>query len=162
GSYLLQVDYQEDRAAESEPPATVDVNDTLDTADRGLLDGNDVYVFGDHQSPDDVDIYAITVPAGARIRAEVVEGNRASETCESLDVDSRLTLFNEAGLQIVDDDDAGRGFCSMIDGSGAAPLDPAARNISTSDQIYYLMVRRSNFAVGTQQQFVYRLQVSFR
>ena len=51
------------------------------------------------------------------------------ETCEAAGgIDSRLTLFNQNGVQIDDDDDSGRGLCSLIDGTGATPLDPAARN----------------------------------
>ena len=102
------------------------------------------------------------MPPGALIRAEVVEGDRAAETCESFGIDSRLTLFDQSGLQLADDDDDGRGYCSTIDGSGATPLDAAARNSSASVQTYYLMVRRSTFASTTQGAFVYRLQVTLR
>ena len=87
---------------------TTGVNDTIATAEPHLLNGNNVYVFGDHLAVDDVDVYAITVPTGARIRAEIVEGDRVAETCESNGVDSLLTLFDQAGVQLVDDDDEGR------------------------------------------------------
>ncbi|HWO17625.1 MAG TPA: DUF4215 domain-containing protein, partial [Kofleriaceae bacterium] len=160
-SYLLQVDYQTNLGAEPEGSNVTGVNDTPATADRNLLGGDNVYVFGNHLDTEDVDVYAITVPGLARIRAEVVEGNRAMETCESLGVDSRLTLFDQNGVQMVDDDDGGRPYCSMIDGSGAVPLDPGAKNVTTSPQTYYLMVRRSDLAVGGEQTFSYRLQVSF-
>jgi hypothetical protein len=109
----------------------------------------------------DADVYSITVPAGARIRAELFEGG--SETCEGLGIDSRLTLLDEAGVQLVDDDDDGRGYCSMIDGTGAVPLDAAARNATATMKTYYLMVRASTFSqTGPDGQFAYRLQLTVR
>ncbi len=162
-SYFLEVQYQEDRGAESEPSATTGVNDTTATADTNLLAGSsNVFVFGDHLAVDDADVYAITVPAGARIRAEAVEGDRTAETCESNGVDTRLTLFDQNGNQLVEDDDEGRGFCSIIDGTGLAPIDPLARNATATPQTYYIMVRRSTFAAGGEQTFLYRLQVQLR
>jgi len=161
-SYYLQVTYQADRGVELEPASTSGINDTIMTASANLASTNHAFVYGDHQSPDDTDVYAIDVPAGTRIRAELIEGDRATESCESNTIDSRLTLFDQNGTQLVEDDDDGRGFCSLIDGSGAMPLDPAARNASTVKQRFYLMVRRSALASGNQQLFVYRLAVSFR
>ena len=161
-NYFLDTAYEQSRGTESEPPGTTGANDTIATAEVSLIDGNDVSVGGDHTSMDDVDVFAITVPAGGRIRAETVEGNRAVETCESDGVDTRLTLFDQGGVQLVDDDDHGRGFCSKIDGTGTSPVHPAARNATGSPQTYYLMVRRSDFAAGSQQTFTYRLQVTIR
>jgi cysteine-rich repeat protein len=160
--YVLQVDYQTARGAESEPATATGVNDTPATADRSMLGRDNTFVFGNHLLYDDADVYAITVPPGGRIRAEVVEGDRAAETCESLGIDSRLTLFDQNGVQLVDDDVAGRGYCSLLDGSGTTPLDPAARNASAETQTYYLMVRRSTFASTAGGTFVYRLQVTIR
>jgi len=160
--YVLVADFQASRGAEAEPPMTTGGNDTIATAERVLADGNNVYVFGDHRSLDDLDVYEITVPPGARIRAEVVEGDRAVATCESNNVDSRLTLFDQNGVQLADDDDGGRGFCSQIDGTGPLPFDPAARNNSNTARPYYLMVRRSVASGTVRGLFVYRLQVTFR
>jgi hypothetical protein len=137
-------------------------NDTPATADRSLLDRNNVYAFGNHMSNEDADVFAINVPPGGRIRAEVIEGDRASETCEGNNVDSFLTLFDQNGLLINSDDDTGRGFCSLIDGTGTAPLDPSARNGTADAQTYYLMVTASNLASTSGGQFVYRLQVTIR
>jgi cysteine-rich repeat protein len=159
--YLLQVDFQTSRNKESEPPMTTGFNETIMTADRMLAGGDNVYVFGDHQVLDDIDVYSISVPSGARIRAEVVEGDRTAETCESNGIDSRLSLFDQNGVQIADDDDAGRGFCSLIDGSGTVPLDGTARNTSGAPQTYYLMVQQSTLATTAGGTFVYRLQVTF-
>jgi cysteine-rich repeat protein len=159
--YFLQVDFQTSSGSEAELPNTTGSNETIMTAAGNLVGGDNVYVFGDHQLFDDVDVYKISVPPGARIRAEVIEGNRAVETCESNELDSRVTLFNQNGVQLADDDDSGRGFCSLIDGSGAVPLDSTARNATATVQTYYLMVRRSSAATVTQAAFVYRLQVTF-
>jgi cysteine-rich repeat protein len=162
--YVLQVDYQASRGTEAEAPMTMGSNDTIGTAEQKLVFGNNVYVYGDHQLPDDVDVYQISVPPGARIRAELVEGDRAAETCESLDIDSRLTLFDQNGNQLVDDDDGGRGYCSQIDGTGSQPFDATARNPTATTQQYYVMVRRSTLTTSTSTRaaFVYRLQVTFR
>ena len=121
-----------------------------------------MFVYGDHLQADDIDVYAITVPPRARIRAEIIEGDRLSETCESNGVDSLLTLFDQNGVMIAEDDNDGRGFCSLIDGAGSAPLDAAARNPTDTPQTYYPMLRRSLMATPQQRVFVYRAQVSFR
>jgi hypothetical protein len=54
-------------------------------------------------------------------------------------------------LQLVDDDDDGRGYCSMIDGTGATPQDAAARNATTTMKTYYLMVRASRLREAAGQ-----------
>jgi cysteine-rich repeat protein len=155
GAYLLQIAFQGDTGTETEP------NGTTATASANLA--NETYVFGDHMMIGDVDVYAITVPGNARIRAEVVEGNRQNETCESGNIDSHLILLDETGTQIADDNDSGRGLCSLIDGTGSAPLNPGARNSSpTTPKTYYLVVRASGFATPNGGQFVYRLQVTVR
>lgn len=154
-AYYLDVSYQDDNGAETEP------NETFMTASMTLLNDTEAFALGDHMVNTDADVYAITVPAGARIRAEVIEGD--SETCESNGVDSRLTLLDDAGVQLVDDDDDGRGFCSMIDGTGATPLDATARNAGTTSKTYYLMVRASSFSqTGAAGVFMYRLQLTLR
>jgi len=109
----------------------------------------------------DVDIYAITVPPRTRIRIELIEGDRPVKTCESGEIESRLTLFNQALVQVADDTTSGRGSCSLIDGTGAVPLHSGARNNTTVPQTYYVMVRQSPAAFGDGT-FIYRLQVSFR
>ncbi len=93
----------------------------------------------------------------------MVEGDRAIETCESNNVDSRLTLYDSNGTtQLVDDDDDGRGFCSAIDGTGNTPRDTAARNTGTTPKVVFLQVRASSFATGTEGQFIYKLAVTVR
>ena len=162
GGYFLQVEYQTFGGSDVESPTGIGANDTPATADRSLLDRNDVYAFGNHMSLEDADVFSITVPPGGRIRAETIEGNRAVETCESNGIDSLLTLFDQNGVQIANDDDDGRGFCSLIDGSGTAPRDLGARNPTADTQTYYLMVRASTLASASGGQFIYRLQVTIR
>jgi hypothetical protein len=157
GAYLLQVAFQGNAGTETEP------NATTATASANLASTNESFVFGDHMMIGDADVYAITVPGNARIRAELVEGNRQNETCESGNIDSHLILLDDTGAQIADDNDSGRGLCSLIDGTGSAPLHPAARNSSaTAAKTYYLIVRASGFATPNGGQFVYRLQVTLR
>ncbi|HSK05510.1 MAG TPA: myxococcus cysteine-rich repeat containing protein [Kofleriaceae bacterium] len=159
-SYVLDVSLQEDRGAESEPIGEQGANDTIATASTNLLGGRDVVVFGDHSLETDVDIYAIQVPPRGRIRAEIIEGDRAVETCESNGVDSTLSLLDETGALITSDYDGGRGYCSLLDGTGSTPRNSFARNDSTVARTMYLRVQ----ATGTtaQRQFQYRLQVTLR
>jgi cysteine-rich repeat protein len=154
-AYILDVQFQTDRGSEVEP------NATTATANATLLTFNESYLLGDHMMQTDADVFSITVPAGGRIRAEVIEGN--TETCESLGLDSRLTLFDDTGAELADDDDGSRGYCSLIDGTGASPQYPGARNASTTSKTYYLMVRASTFSqTNADGQFAYRLQVTVR
>ncbi len=151
--YRLQVAFQADAGAEAEP------NQEPAAANNNVSGGNNVFVLGGHQVSTDIDFYAVTVPAGASIRAEVIEGG--AETCESNGVDSRLTLFDAAGTQLVDDDDDGRGYCSAIDGTGATPLDPGAKALAAGT--YYLVARASSLSQsGAAGQFDYRLVVTVR
>ncbi|MDQ3366848.1 MAG: DUF4215 domain-containing protein [Myxococcota bacterium] len=156
GAYLLQVAFQGNGGTETEP------NETTATASTNLANANETFVFGNHLTFGDVDVYAITVPPNGRIRAELVEGDRQAETCESGGLDSRLVLLDNLGAQVAEDNDSGRGFCSLIDGTGTTPLDATARNPSAIAKTYYLMVVASGFATPGGGQFVYRLQVTLR
>jgi len=146
-NYRLQVKLQSDQGAE------VEINDTA--VEANPFPGSNVYIFGGHQVNTDSDFFAITVPAdGMSVVAEIIEGG--AETCESNGIDSRLTLVNTAGTEIANDDDAGRGYCSKIDGSGTAPLHAGAHNLTAGT--YYLHVRASTAAqANANGQFDYRL-----
>ncbi|MFT3771987.1 MAG: pre-peptidase C-terminal domain-containing protein [Minicystis sp.] len=120
-----------------------------------------MYVLGGHLTNSDSDFYAITVPAGASVRAEIIEGG--SETCESNDIDSRLSFYNTANTStpLTEDDDNGRGYCSLLDGTGGTPSNPPAHNLAAGT--YYLQVRASVVSQsGTAGQFDYRLVVTIR
>lgn len=154
--YLLEVRFHADVGPESEP------NDTLATAST-MLDGQaNAAVRGSHANENEADWYRITVPAGASVRAELVEFDRGLETCESNGIDSRITLFDAGGTQLATDDDSGRGFCSLIDGKGAAPKNPTAVNNTGATQTWYLRVDASPGVPVPARQFDYRLAVSIR
>ncbi|MFY0532513.1 DUF4215 domain-containing protein [Nannocystis pusilla] len=155
-SYFLQTAVLSDAGAETEP------NETLAAANVNLQNGSDLLVFGDHAVNTDSDYYRIDVPvAGSSLRLEVIEGDRTVETCESNGVDSRLTLYTAGGVEIANDDDSGRGFCSMIDGTGSAPLHTGAHNLAAGT--YYVQVRASTFSQnGAAGQFIYRLAATVR
>jgi cysteine-rich repeat protein len=146
GSYLFQAKFETDDGSETEP------NDSKATANA--TPGRELVVLGAGVDTD-LDWYAITLPTvGLSVRAEVIEGATGSATtCESLNLDTLLTLYNSAGASLVVDDDDGRGFCSAIDGTGATPFDPGAHNLAAGT--YYLEVE--SFAT-----FPYRLAVTTR
>lgn len=149
-SYSFEVKLQSDAGAEVEP------NEAL--AEATSLTGNtsDFFVFGGHQAEVDSDYYAVNVPAGSSIRAEVIEGN--AEACESNGVDSKLTLYNAAMAQLELDNNTGRGNCSLIDGTGGSPLDVNAHNLPGG--VYYILVNAGG--IGAAAQFDYRLAVTVR
>jgi cysteine-rich repeat protein len=150
--YFVEMSLPADGGAEVEP------NNTQAQADP--FPGTEMFVFGGHQTNTDSDFFAVTVPAGASLRAEVIEGSTA-ETCESLGVDSRLSLYNAGGTLLTEDDDNGRGYCSLIDGTGGTPVNAPAHALAAGT--YYLQVRASAVAQsGAAGQFDYRLVVTIR
>jgi cysteine-rich repeat protein len=151
--YLLQVKVEASAGLEIEP------DDARSTATP--LPGSDVVIGGDHALGTDADFFAITVPAGKSLRAEIVEGD--AETCESGEVDSFLTLFDATGLALGGDDDSGRGFCSRVDGTGATPADAYAHDLAAGT--YYLLVEAAPSAQApgdTTGQFAYQLAITLR
>jgi cysteine-rich repeat protein len=159
--YFLDVVFNASGGNEGEAVNVSGTNNTIATSEGGLVSLVNGWGFGDHTVSTDVDVWAITVPAGKAVRAEIVEGNTA-KTCEALGIDSRLTLYNSAGTQLVDDDDTGRGFCSLIDGTGTSPVNAAAKNTGTTTTTMYLMVRGSSLGSAANLVFQYRLQVTIR
>jgi len=152
-AYVLQATFEASAGAEFEP------NDL--TIKATSIVGADAFARGVHAVSTDADFFALTVPAGKSLRAEVIEGN--TETCESNDIDSLLTLFNESGVELGRDDDSGRGFCSRIDGTGSAPADEYAHDLAAGT--YYLLVEAAEAArdpADTSGQFAYRLAVTLR
>jgi cysteine-rich repeat protein len=149
-SYFLQIHFGTNLGTETEPNET--------QAQANTVSGNDFFVFGDHQLAPDSDYYAITIPPGKSIRAETVEGD-VVETCESNGVDSTVTLFNAAAVSLVVDGDGGRGFCSLIDGTGNAPKNVPAHGLAAGT--YYLQVKGFS-TTGVNSQFNYNLHVTVR
>ncbi|MFS8068614.1 MAG: hypothetical protein ACMG6S_19830, partial [Byssovorax sp.] len=150
-AYLLEVKLETNLGAEVEP------NDGQ--AQATAMPGVDTFIYGDHQIAADIDYYAVTVPALKSIRAELIEGD-LSKTCESNGIDSYLRLFDANAVSLVTDDDAGRGFCSLMDGTGASPLHSGARNLAAGT--YYVQVSKSSLASATGAIFNYRLAVTVR
>lgn len=150
--YVLQAKLMTSKGVEGEP------NENQNFADS--MAGSDVVIEGSHTANTDDDFYMVTVPSVTSLRAEVIEGG--AETCESGGMDSRLMLYDSTGTVLVDDDNDGRGLCSMIDGTGdfAAPdINAAGLNPGT----YFLRVRASsNAQVGPAGQFDYRLAITMR
>ncbi|APR87157.1 Multiple EGF-like-domain protein 3 precursor [Minicystis rosea] len=152
-AYQLQIKYETNNGAKVEP------NGTISTATPVV--GKDFFVYGEHQTGADVDVYEITIPPGLprSLRAEVVEGD-ASETCESFGIDTYLTLYTASGVSLVVDDDDGRGFCSAIDGTGATPRDSGASKLLPGK--YYLELQRSPDYSTPGDIFNYKLAITIR
>ena len=154
-TYRLEVTFLTDLGNEAEG------NDTIGTAT--VTSGNNLVISGDHETSSDTDVFRISVPPGASVRAELIEGNgNLIEACENTSlVDTRLTLSTSSGLYLADDDDDGRGNCSLIDGTGPPPIaavNPLDYGASVLTGDHYLTVR-SFSASGNTSQFDYRLAV---
>ncbi len=150
GAYGLEVDVQVMAGTETEP------NDFQAAANSFTSFTTDFYIQGSHQVALNDDWFAINVPAGWSVKAELIEGS--AETCESGGMDSTMYLHNAAGVQLVYDDDDGRGACSYIDGTGSTPADLGAHNMAAGT--YYLKV--DDYSTGVNAQFDYRLVVTIR
>ncbi len=163
--YFLELTVPVSMGSESEPPATSGVNDTFITASRNMSSTMDGWMSGDHQLEGDTDVFAVTLPPGKGLRAEVIEGDRATETCESRELDSLLTLYDADWNPLVSNDDGGRGYCSRIDGLGGLSTQEAysmARNPGVTPRVMYLRITRSTSGLTTPAQFVYRLLITIR
>ncbi|MFO0592891.1 MAG: DUF4215 domain-containing protein [Polyangiaceae bacterium] len=167
GTYYLQVEktttgaiaaYKLEVKVQSTAGSEVEANNTSATSTG--FPGSDVYIFGSHQLTSDIDVYAIPVPAGKSIRAEIIEGSGA-ETCESNGIASRLYLDSAGGSSLANDSTTGRGNCSLIDGTGASPVKTAAHNLAAGT--YYLRVQAASQGCATDVcKFDYRLVVTVR
>jgi cysteine-rich repeat protein len=150
--YFLEMRLEANAGSENEPNSS--------PAQADALPGVDTYIFGGHQTGTDDDYFAITVPAGKSVRAEIIEGSTA-ETCESDGIDSQLTLYDASALQLANQDDNGRGFCSLIDGTGSSPANAGAHNLAAG--AYYIKVSATNFPFDpADTEFDYRLVVTIR
>ena len=149
--YFIEMALAADGGGEAEPNATL--------AQANPVTGVETFVLAGHQTASDSDYFAVTVPAGKSLRAEVIEGG--AETCESLGVDSRVILYTAAGVKIGEDDDNGRGYCSLIDGTGGSPANPTAHDLTAGT--YYLQVLAGVAPDNTAAaEFDYRLLVTIR
>jgi hypothetical protein len=71
----------------------------------------------------DVDCYNVTVPANASLFVETSDGTPGG--CPEM-ADSIVTVYNAAGMQIAQNDDAPGSLCSRIDGSFGGALNRLA------------------------------------
>lgn len=147
-------------ATGDEPEIATPATDNDVPARATPLPGTSMFVNGGHQAPGDADWYAITLPGLASVRAEVVEGAGATETCESDGVDSALELYRSDGTLLADDDNGGRGRCSLLDGTGSAPRNPGALDLRGGT--YLLKVTAAGEGSGPERSFDYRLAVGIR
>ena len=155
-SYELEVSFPADKGSETEP------NDGVGTANTPLASTSNGYLLGSVSGVSDADYYTLTVPSFAHVRAEVIEGNAATATCDANQMDSELVLYDANGALLVRDDDSGRGFCSLIDGTGTAPKNPSAANTTATTQTFYLLARHSTLLGSGLDAFPYRVQVTIR
>ncbi len=124
--------------------AEVEPNDAPQGA-RAL--GTYVFASGDIHRAGDEDWWAVHVPAGGGLLAEVSDG------AGGCDFDARLEVFDAAGVQIAWDDDDGPGYCPRLDSA----RDPAVRALPGG--VYTLRVRHADARlVGAP----YRLEVRVR
>jgi cysteine-rich repeat protein len=134
--------------AESEP------NDT--TAQSDTLAATSIAALGAVPLASDADYFALTLPAGASLRAEIIEGS--AELCKQSEIDSVLDVYGPNGALLASDGDDGRGLCSLVDGRGASPLDPGLHALAAG--VYTLRVGAGPFASGAGATFPYRLVVT--
>ncbi len=101
--------------------ALLDQNDPL---------GNLVKLNGTIDPAGDVDWYRFIVPAGGDVTLETYNGD--GSTC---DIDTVISLYSQAGTQLVSDDDHGIINCSKI----APDIQPAAANLAEGH--YWVQVK---------------------
>ena len=103
---------------------------------------------------------AITVPDGAMIKAEIIEGDRAVETCESAGIVSRLILYGTDGTtELVNDTTDGRSSCSMIDGRGVSTRVDANASAMVAGTYYLRVGAATPTGTTASGQFIYKLAV---
>jgi cysteine-rich repeat protein len=137
----------------------IEFNNTIGGA-ADEITGPDVVVLGNYPNVNDIDFYQIEIPTnGLSVRAQIFEGD-SGETCESNEIDSELALFDANG-SLLDFNDDNENFCSLLDGTGTIPKNPAVGNLAAGT--YFLRVDSSpNPASASGQIFEYRLAVTIR
>ena len=159
-AYQLEVAFLENKLDEVEP------NDTAATATvitAGATTTN-AYIHGDHTPGSELDHYSISVPAGRSLRIETIEGlgGAPCSPTSSTSPDPFITVLKPDGSSLLTDDDDGRGYCSLIDGTGSATQARDANARALPAGTYTIQVKASSFAATTAAQFKYRLAVTIR
>jgi cysteine-rich repeat protein len=112
------------------PGTETEPNDTIATA-TPLLNGGTI---GGALAANDVDFFAVNVPAGGSVRAETSDGMMGCA------VDTVLTLVGPGGLALAQDDNSGATPCSLIDPANVAGATDLVAGT------YYVVVSQQNAA----------------
>jgi hypothetical protein len=149
--YKLEVKTQSAAGSEVEPNNS--------TAEANAVVGSDVYVSGFMPVFGDEDFFAVTVPEGASIRAEVIEGSQSpAPPCFSgFWSVGALTLHDSSGAPLVNAYNNGRLRCPLIDGTGTAPADAAAHALPAGT--YFLAAAFYHTGPGSPTDSYYRLVI---
>ncbi len=100
--------------------------------------GSDILVHATLNPLNDIDYYAIHVPQGKSVRAEITDGVQG--LCVMNGAISYMALWGPTGNYIYEDlAGTGRFSCAMIDGTGMIPQHSAAHNLDAGT--YFLSVR---------------------
>ena len=136
-TYRVQVTTLDDRGPEEEP------NGDLAHADGSARDGLDAFTSGLLASADDIDVFAVDVPPGRGLRAEVIPDTE-STPCDAFN--ARITLLDGDGIEraarIAEFD-----ICPYIDGTGDAPRNPEALNLTFAPRTLYVAVSKGDAAM---------------
>lgn len=149
-SYRAQITVLDDRGVEDEP------NDTVPQAEFAALDGLDATMRGAISSADDVDLYAVDVPPGRGLRAEVVPNTEAT-SCDAFN--TRIALLDDSGVEQVASASA-LDACAYVDGTGDAPRHEAAANRSLADKRLIIAVTKGS--AGLAGTLPYRVAFTVR
>ncbi len=149
-TYRVQVTTLDDRGPEEEP------NGDLAHANGHARDGLDTVMSGLLSSADDIDLYAVDVPPGRGVRAEIIPDTE-STPCEALN--ARITLLDGDGVERA----ANVAYpyaCPFVDGTGDSPRNPEALNLSFAPRTLYVAVSKG--AAGMVGSLPYRVAFTVR
>jgi hypothetical protein len=148
--YKLEIKRQNAAGSEVEP------NDTPGEATAVV--GSDIWVSGAMAVFGTPDFFAVTLPEGASIRAELIEGPQSpAPPCFSAFYSVRtLVLHDPDGAPLVTAFQNGRLNCPLIDGTGTLPADAEAHTLPAGT--YFLAAHFDNFT-GQGTDSTYRLVV---
>lgn len=149
-SYRVQVTVLDDRGAEQEP------NDTLATAESNAADGLDVTMAGTLATAEDVDLFQVHLPPGRGVRAEVVPDTETTP-CDAFN--TRVSLIDPDGVERAARVSA-IDSCPFIDGTGDAPRNPEALNLTFQARTVYVAVSKGTS--GLVGALPYRLTLTVR
>lgn len=149
-SYRVQVTVLSDRGGEHEP------NDSLANAEVDANDGLDATMQGTLASAEDVDVFAVHLPPGRGLRAEIVPDTE-NTPCDAFN--TRVSLLDSEGVERAARVSA-IDSCPFIDGTGDSPRNPEALNLTFQTRTVYVAVSKG--ASGLVGALPYRLALTVR